>query len=56
MNYYFGKGGAKLIPYLLLLPGVAVYFLISLGPSIATLFYSLTDVIEIGRASCRERV
>ena len=53
MNYYFGKGVAKFIPYLLLLPGVAVYFLISLGPSIATSLYSLTDATGIQGAPIR---
>lgn len=53
MNYYFGKGAAKFIPYLLLLPGVAVYFLISLGPSIATSLYSLTDATGIQGAPIR---
>ena len=53
MNYYFGKGVAKFTPYLLLLPGVAVYFLISLGPSIATSLYSLTDATGIQGAPIR---
>lgn len=43
MGYHFGRGWAKLIPYLLLLPGIGFYFLIALGPSIATSVYSLTD-------------
>ena len=43
MGYHFGRGWSKLIPYLLLLPGIGFYFLIALGPSIATSVYSLTD-------------
>ncbi len=34
-------------PYLLLLPGLLFYFLIALGPSIATAFYSFTDATGI---------
>lgn len=45
--YHFGRGRARWIPYLLLLPGVLFYLLISLGPSIATAFYSFTDATGI---------
>jgi len=41
--YPFGKGGSRSLPYLLLLPGLALYLLVSLGPSLATVVYSLTD-------------
>lgn len=41
--YPFGKGGARSLPYLLLLPGLALYLLVALGPSLATIVYSLTD-------------
>lgn len=43
MTYHFGRGWAKWIPYLLLLPGMIFYFLIALGPSFATTVYSFTD-------------
>lgn len=43
MGYHFGRGRARIIPYLLLIPGLGFYFLISLGPSLATSVYSLTD-------------
>lgn len=43
MSYHFGRGWSKLVPYLLLLPGLLFYFLISLGPSMATAVYSFTD-------------
>jgi len=44
-NYLFGSGGRwqRLTPIFLLLPGVLLYFLIALGPSIATSVYSFTD-------------
>lgn len=43
MNYHFGRGRARLIPYLLLLPGLFFYILISLGPSLATTVFAFTD-------------
>lgn len=43
MNYHFGRGWARWIPFGLLLPGLALYFLIALGPSLATAVYSFTD-------------
>jgi ABC-type sugar transport system permease subunit len=42
-GYYFGGKASRLVPYLLLLPGMLLYVFISLGPSIATVFYSFTD-------------
>ncbi|NNF65701.1 MAG: sugar ABC transporter permease [Acidimicrobiia bacterium] len=44
-NYLFGSGGrwTKFTPLYLLIPGVFLYFLIALGPSMATAVYSLTD-------------
>ncbi len=47
--YLFGGGGrlAKAMPLLLLGPGVFFYFLIGIGPSLATAFFSLTDVTGI---------
>jgi raffinose/stachyose/melibiose transport system permease protein len=47
VNYHFGRGRARLLPYLLLLPGIFFYLLISLGPSIATAVYSFTDATGI---------
>lgn len=46
-NYHFGRGTARLAPYLLLLPGLFFYVLISLGPAIATSVYSFTDASGI---------
>lgn len=43
MTYHFGRGYSKWIPYLLLLPGMVFYFVIALGPSLATSVYSFTD-------------
>lgn len=43
MNYPFGRGWTRSVPYLLLLPGILLYFTIALGPSIATSVYSFTD-------------
>ncbi len=44
-NYLFGSEGRwqRLTPIFLLLPGVLLYFLIALGPSIATTYFSFTD-------------
>ncbi len=41
--FHFGGRGSRFVPYLLLLPGMLLYLLISLGPSLATVFYSFTD-------------
>jgi raffinose/stachyose/melibiose transport system permease protein len=46
-NYHFGRGWARSLPYLLLLPGILFYLLISLGPSLATAVFSFTDVTGI---------
>lgn len=43
MNYHFGRGFSRWSPYLLLLPGLLLYFLVALGPSLATSVYSFTD-------------
>jgi raffinose/stachyose/melibiose transport system permease protein len=45
--YHFGGGKARWIPYLLLLPGILLYVLIALGPSIGTTFFSFTDATGI---------
>lgn len=42
--YHFGRGKAKLIPYALLFPGLGLFLLISVGPSIATAIFSFTDI------------
>lgn len=47
MRYVFGQGKTKWKPVLLLIPGMFFYFLISLGPSIATTYFSFTDVTGI---------
>jgi len=47
MNYHFGRGKGRLVPYLLLFPGLFIYFLIALGPSLATSVYSFTDATGI---------
>lgn len=48
--YPFGKGWQRSIPYLLLLPGLLIYFLVALGPSLATSLYSFTDATGIAGA------
>lgn len=47
MAYHFGRGRAKLVPYLLLLPGILLYLVIALGPSLATGVFSFTDATGI---------
>jgi len=47
MAYHFGRGRARLAPYLLLIPGVFLYILIALGPSLATSVFSFTDATGI---------
>ena len=47
VTYHFGRGRARWTPYLLLLPGILFYILISLGPSLATAVYSFTDATGI---------
>jgi raffinose/stachyose/melibiose transport system permease protein len=42
-TYHFGRGIFRLIPYLLLLPGLSLYLLVALGPSLATAIFSFTD-------------
>lgn len=43
----FGKGWARWLPFLLLLPGLLAYVIIALGPSIATSVFSLTDATGV---------
>ena len=47
-NYLFGGSkGLKASPVFLLLPGVLLYLLIAMGPSLATAVYSFTDATGI---------
>ncbi len=47
-RYLFGGSGlARMAPWLLLLPGLGFYFLIGVGPSLATFVYSFTDATGI---------
>jgi raffinose/stachyose/melibiose transport system permease protein len=46
-NYHFGGGWTRYIPYLFLIPGLLLYFLIALGPSLATSVFSFTDATGI---------
>jgi len=48
--YPFGKGWQRWIPYLLLIPGLFIYFLVALGPSLATSVYSFTDATGVAGA------
>ncbi len=42
-SYNFGSRRSRILPYLLLAPGLLFYLVISLAPSIATAAYSFTD-------------
>ncbi len=46
-RYMFGGGVRRFYPWLFLLPGVFFYFLIGVGPSLATGIYSFTDATGI---------
>jgi raffinose/stachyose/melibiose transport system permease protein len=46
-SYRFGSRGARSAPYLLLAPGLLLYLVIALGPSVATAAYSFTDASGI---------
>jgi raffinose/stachyose/melibiose transport system permease protein len=43
MRYLFGRGAARAVPYGLVLPGLVLYLVFALLPSLATVVYSLTD-------------
>lgn len=43
MQYRFGTGRSRALPYAFLAPGLFLYFLLALGPSLATAVYSFTD-------------
>jgi raffinose/stachyose/melibiose transport system permease protein len=45
--YHFGRGWSRLIPYLLMLPGLGLYLVFAFGPSLATAVFSLTDITAI---------
>ena len=45
--YHFGGGKSRWVPYAFLLPGLLLYVLIALGPSIATTFFSFTNATGI---------
>jgi raffinose/stachyose/melibiose transport system permease protein len=53
MTYHFGRGRAKWVPYLLLIPGIFLYILVALGPSLATSVYSFTDATGLRGAPVR---
>lgn len=46
-QYLFGTSWKRWLPFLFLLPGLLAYFIIALGPSLATSVFSLTDVSGI---------
>jgi raffinose/stachyose/melibiose transport system permease protein len=46
-RYLFGGGSRRLYPWLFLLPGLGLYLLIGVGPSLATVIYSFTDATGI---------
>jgi len=46
-NYLFGRGRRSYAPLVLLAPGLFLYFLIAVGPSLATVVYSFTDATGI---------
>jgi raffinose/stachyose/melibiose transport system permease protein len=43
VNYHFGGGRSRAAPYVYLAPALFLYILFSLGPSLATAVFSLTD-------------
>jgi raffinose/stachyose/melibiose transport system permease protein len=50
MSYPFGRGWQRWTPYLLVFPGLFLYVLIALGPSLATSIYSFTDASGVAGA------
>lgn len=50
MVYPFGRGWQRFTPYLLVFPGLFLYFMIALGPSVATSLYSFTDASGVAGA------
>ena len=53
MNYPFGTGRARAAPYALLAPGILLYVLLALGPSLATAVYSFTDATGLPNSPIR---
>ena len=53
MRYPFGSGRSRAIPYLLLAPALILYFVLSLGPSVATAVYSFTDATGLPNSPIR---
>lgn len=47
VGYHFGRGRSRYTPYLLLIPGILLYLLIALGPSLATSVFSFTNATGI---------
>jgi raffinose/stachyose/melibiose transport system permease protein len=47
ISYHFGRGWARLIPYLLMIPGLGLYLVFAFGPSMATAVFSLTNITSI---------
>jgi raffinose/stachyose/melibiose transport system permease protein len=47
IGYHFGRGRARLSPYLFLIPGILLYVIIALGPSLATSVFSFTNATGI---------
>ena len=45
--YHFGRGRSRLAPYLFLIPGILLYLIIALGPSLATTVFSFTNATGI---------
>jgi raffinose/stachyose/melibiose transport system permease protein len=54
-NYLFGSAGRmrRFTPLMLLIPGVFLYLLIALGPSLATTVYSFTDASGLRGATVK---
>lgn len=50
IGYHFGRGRARWSPYLFLIPGILLYVVIALGPSLATSVFSFTDATGISGA------
>jgi raffinose/stachyose/melibiose transport system permease protein len=46
-RYMFGGGIRRFVPWVFVLPGVFFYLLITVGPSLATFFYSFTNATGI---------
>lgn len=49
MKYLFGGGTARMAPYALVLPGLLLYIILALGPSLATVVLSFTDATGLPR-------